>query len=633
MAVELNRVRFGVFEVDRGARELRKHGVRIKLEDQPFELLTALLEKPGDLVTRSELQARLWPPGTFVDFDKSLTKAVNKVRQALGDSPVNPRFVETLSGRGYRFIAPVDDIAKPKPGLGPDGAAPAQADRLRRGASPKGWWIVAVVSCSVVAIAAVGFAFNVGSLRDRLLTTIDRKSTAHLPGIDSIAVLPLENLSRDPEQEYFADGLTDELITDLGKMITLRVISRTSVMQYKRTKKALPEIARELNVDAAVEGTVQRSGGRVRVTAQLLQARTDRHLWAETYERDSADVIQLERQMAVAIAHEVTGRLSPAQETRFARGGTVNPRAYDAYLRGRYFWGQRIPEPTRAAIGYFEQALREDPNFALAYSGLADCYGVSWWLKDFPLAEKYARQALAVDPDLAEAYASLGIIDTSRHRFADAEKELRRALDLNPNYLMAHHWQSARLLWLGRPEEALAENERARQLDPFSFPVNHLRVYVLLGLRQYGRALEQAETEATIAPQSAYSHFQMARIYWIEGRVPDALAEERNAAALAHLLARPRDQDAVVAAFARSGLRAAQVRSAQLKEKGYKGAYPALQIAYQYGLIGGKGKVLEWLNQAFRDSGEDEGWALTAPEFDCVRSTARFHDLFRQLER
>jgi tetratricopeptide (TPR) repeat protein len=261
---------------------------------------------------------------------------------------------------------------------------------------------------------------------------------------------------------------------------------------------------------------------------------------------------------------------------------------------------------------------------------------VGFWTKgerDYSLAEKYARKALAIEPDLAEAYASLGIIDTFRHRFADAEKELRRALDLNPNYVMAHHWRSGYLLWLGRPEEALAENERARQLDPFSFPVNHLRMYVLLGLRQYDRALEQAETEATIAPQSAFSHFQMARVYWIEGRVPDALAEESKAAALAHLLARPRDLDEVSAAFARSGLRAAQGRSAQLKEKGYKGAYPALQIAYQYGLIEDKGKVLEWLNQAFRDSGEDEGWALTAPEFDCVRSTARFHDLFRQLER
>ena len=627
-----NQIRFGAFQVYWEARELRKHGVRVKLEDQPFELLTALLEKPGDILTRSELQARLWPEGTFVDFDKSLTKAVNKIRTALGDSPTAPRFIETLSGRGYRFIAPIEVVADPVRGLGPDGAATVQAGRPRK-PSLQGWWIVAAVSCAVVAIGALLFALNVGSLRDRLRATLDLKNAVAPPGIESIAVLPLENLSRDPDQEYFADGLTDDLITDLGKMITLRVISRTSVMQYKRTKKPLPEIARELNVDAAVEGTVQRSGSRVRVTAQLLQARVDKHLWAETYERDSADVIPLERQMAVAIAHEVTGRLSQAQETRFARGGTADPRAYDAYLRGRYFWGQRTPEPTRAAIGYFEQALREDPHFALAYSGLADCYAVGWWPKqDLALAEKYARKALALEPDLAEAHASLGIIDTYLHRFPDGEKELRRALDLNPNYVMAHHWWSLDLLFLGRLEEALAENDRARQLDPFSLPVNNLREYALLGLHQYERALEQAETEAAIAPQWPDPHMQMARAYWIEGRVLDALAEERKAAALAQLPACLHDVDEVAAVFARSGLRAAQVKSAQLKEKDYKNAYLALDIARQYGIVDDKGKVLEWLDQAFRDhNGYAEFSARTAPEFDCVRSDPRFHDLLRRV--
>jgi TolB-like protein/DNA-binding winged helix-turn-helix (wHTH) protein len=630
VAVNTNPIRFGAFEVRRDARELRKHGVRIKLEDQPFELLTALLEKPGDIVTRSELQARLWPEGTFVDFDKSLTKAVNKIRTALGDSPADPRFIETLSGRGYRFIAPVDVVADLAPALGPNGAAPARTGHPS-GTSREGRWIVAAASCAVVALVALLFALNAGSLRDRLRAALDLKSAAATPRIDSIAVLPLENLSRDPEQEYFADGLTDDLITDLGKMITLRVISRTSVMQYKRTRKPLPEIARELNVDAAVEGTVQRSGGRIRVTAQLLQARTDRHLWAETYERDSADVIQLERQMAVAIAHEVTGRLSPAQETRVARGGTANPRAYEAYLRGRYLFSQRLGEPVAAAVGYFEQALREDSHFALAYSGLADCYGVGWWGRvDLTLAEKYAWKALALEPDLAEAHASLGLIDTYRYKFPDAEKELRRALDLNPNYVMAHQWRSVQLLFLGRLEEGLAENERARQLDPFSLPVNHVGVYALLGLHQYDRALAQAQTEAAIAPELANPHVFIARIYWIEGRVPDALAEERKAAALWHLPGWLRDLDEVAAVFARSGLRAAQVKSAQLKEKGYKG-YGALDIAHQYGIAGNRGKVLEWLDQAFRHGVDAEFSARTAPEFDCVRSAPGFHDLLRRV--
>jgi TolB-like protein len=507
---------------------------------------------------------------------------------------------------------------------------------------------------AVAAAAAALFALNVGSMRGRLLTALGLNHAAAPPGIESIAVLPLENLSRDPADEYFAAGLTDALIADLGQTITLRVISRTSVMRYQGTQKPLPEIARELNVDAAVEGTVQRSGSRVRITVRLLQARTDRQLWAEAYDRSSADVIQLEGQMAVAIAHEVTGRVTTGQETRLARGGTSNPRAYDAYLRGRYLWNQRIAELFPAAVGYFEQALREDPHFALAYAGLADCYAVGWWAKpNVPVAEKYARKALALEPDLAQAYASLGMIDTWRFRFADARAELTRALDLNPNYAMAHHYRSAGLLMLGRLEEALAENDRARQLDPFSLPVNHLRVDMLIGLHQYDRALEQAETEAAIDPRSHHPHVKMARIYWIEGRVPEALAEDRKVAAFAHLPVRPRDLDEVAAAFARSGLHAAlvksagfeekryhpgdstwenaSIKSAELNEKGYPGAYRALQIAYQYGLAGDQGKALEWLNQAFRDDDGNANFVETAPEFDGLRGAPAFHHLLRRV--
>jgi TolB-like protein/DNA-binding winged helix-turn-helix (wHTH) protein/Tfp pilus assembly protein PilF len=627
-----SRVRFGVFELDLQAGELRKSGVLLHLPPQPFKILTLLASHPAELVTREQIRDQVWGTGTFVDFEHSLNFAIKKIRDALGDDPETPRYIQTLPRRGYRFIAPVDVVAGlVLPTLGPDEAAPVRTARPRW-APLRGNWIVVAVSAAVVAIAAVLFALNLGSVRDRLLTALDLKSAVP-PGIESIVVLPLENLSRDPEQEYFADGLTDSLITDLGNISTMRVISRTSVMQYKRTRKPLPEIARELNVDAAVEGTVQRSGGRIRITAQLLNARTDRHLWAQTYERDSEDVIRLERQMALAIAREVTGRLTPAQETRLARSTTTNPRAYDAYLRGRYLFDQRTEGPVTAAIGYYEQALREDPHFALAYSGLADCYSVAWWTKgDLSLAEKYARKALALEPDLAEGHASLGIIDTFAGKFADAEKELKRALDLNPNYVMAHHWRSVHLQLLGRPEEALAENERARQLDPFSLPVNHLRVGILLCLRQYDRAVEQAETEAVIDPQSALPYAGLARIYWIEGRVPDALAEERKVATLWHLTAWLRDLDEVAAAFARAGLRAAQVKSAQLKEKGYKDPYAAIEIAYQYGIVEDKGKVLEWLNQAFRDNALDDIYhaSQSAPELDCVRSDPRFHDLLRR---
>ena len=503
---------------------------------------------------------------------------------------------------------------------------------------------------ALVTLLATLIGLNVAGLRGRLAAYVGAHSRAPVqePHIESIAVLPLENLSHDPEQEYFADGLTDALITDLGKIATLRVISRTSVMQYKGAKKPLPQIAQGLSVDAVVEGTVQRSGNRVRITAQLLEARTDRHLWAESYECDSADVIQLEKQMALAIAHEVSGRLTTAEETRLASKRAINLPAYDAYLHGRYLWNQRTEEPATEAVGYFEQALRGDPGFALAYSGLADCYSASWSTKvDYPLAEQYARKAVALEPGLAEGHASLGIAVVSQGKFAEGEKELKRAIELNPNYAMAHHWYALHLLTLGRLSEALAENDRARQLDPFSLPINYLRGVMLLGLHEYDRAVEQLETAAAINPQSASPHEELARICWIEGRVPDALAEERTVAALAHDPALFHDQEEITSAYAKSGLPGAQLKAAQLTERRYEAnrqemesgapshdfdSYSALYVAFHYGLLKDRGKALHWLNQACHERRGLVTYDLkSAPEFDILRSDPRFQDLLRRL--
>jgi TolB-like protein/DNA-binding winged helix-turn-helix (wHTH) protein/Tfp pilus assembly protein PilF len=623
-------IRFGAYELDEATHELRKNGLRIHLQDQPWVVLCALLERPGEVVAREDLRRRLWPDGTFVDYEKSLNKAVNKLRDALCDSAETPRYVQTASRRGYRFVAPVSFVSGVAPGPGPDEAPPARAAPPLVARPGRGRWIVAAVSGAVLLIAAVPLALNVGGLRDRLLMALDLKS-ATPPRIESIAVLPLQNLSHDPEQEYFTDGLTDMLIGDLGKMGTLRVISHTSVMQYKGTRTPLPQIARELNVDAAVEGTVLRSGSRIRITAQLLLARTDTHLWSDVYERDFEDVISLERQVAVAIAHEITGRLSPAQETRLARGRITNPRAYDAYLHGRYLWNQRDAVHTAAAVGYFEQALREDPHFALAYSGLADSYSVSWWSKeDLPLAEEYARKALAFEPDLAEAHASLGIVYAYTSRFPEAEAELRRAIELNPNYAMAHHWWALNLVYFGRFEEALAENDRARQLDPFSLPVNNGRMYALVGLRQYDRAIEQCETLAVLDAARSFAPGWLVRIYWLEGRVPEAVAEARANATLRNSAARLRDLDEIAAAFSRSGLRAAQLKAAQLEELGYKSSYSPLEIAYRYGLAGNRDKVFQWLDTACRDHAPDCLTLRGSPEFDSVRSTPRFRELLRR---
>ena len=521
---------------------------------------------------------------------------------------------------------------------------PPQQGRPRGTPLQKRWLVAAMVGALAMLLATL-IGLNVVGLRGRLAAYVGTHSRAPVqaPHIESIAVLPLENLSGDPAQEYFADGMTDALITDLGKIATLRVTSRTSAMLFKGAKKPLPEIGRELGVDAVVEGTVQRSGNRVRITAQLLEARTDKHLWAETYVRDFGEIIRLEEQAALAIAHEVSGRLTTAEETRLASKRAVDPQAYDAYLHGRYLWNEREPEIAASARAYFEQALREDPGFALAYSGLADYYTVGWGLPpDQPLAEKYARKAVALEPELAEAHASLGIACVQQRKFAEGDKELKRAIELNPNYAMAHHWYSFHLLALGRPAEALAENDRARQLDPFSLPINYLRGVMLLGLHEYDRAVEQLETAAAINPQSALPHQDLARIYWIEGRVPDALAEERKVAALAHDPALFHDQQEVAAAYAKSGLPGALLKAAQLEERDYEAnrqgsgapsyeSYSALFIAYQYGLLKNREKALHWLNQACHERGNPLVWLKSTPEFDFLRSDPRFQELLRRM--
>ena len=489
------------------------------------------------------------------------------------------------------------------------------------------WYAMVSSGLALAAIVAMLLWFNIDKLRTRIFA----KSPSF--EIRSIAVLPLQNLSGDPSQEYLAEGMAEELTTNLAKIGRLRVISHTSAAQYKATKKSLPEIARELNVDAVVEGAVMRSGDRVRITAQLIHAPTDRHIWAESYERDAGEVMRLEDQVALAIAHQVSAQLTPTEERRLTNKRATNPQAYDAYLHGRYLWNERNAETIREAIGYFKQAVLEEPDFALAYSGLADCYSISWGAtQDLSLAEEYARKALALQPDLVEGHTSLGFVDQRLYKFADAEKEIRRALELNPNDVLAHHFYAHYVIAFGRLTDALAENDRARQLDPFSFPVNVMRGGILIGLHQYDRAVEQIENTAAISPQSPVPHGELARLYWIEQRVPDALAEERKAATLSHSPERLRDQEEVAATYAKFGLRAAQLKAAHRKQNGYKSDYAALDVAIQYGVLKDNQETLSWLNQSFLDRDANLPVFLkSAPEFDFVRSDPRFQDLVRRI--
>ena len=644
-AIEGRRGRFGPFSVDLVSREVHRDGHKINLQDKPFQILAMLLERPGELVTREQIRERLWPADTFVDFEHSINTAIKKLREALENGDDATRYIETLPKRGYRLIATVEEAGE-TPGevmlAGGTSVAAKEAAQPSTGRRRRLVYILGSIALAGLLLVAV----NTGGSRDAIRRWRNTLTGFPKP-IRSLAVLPLQNLSTDANDDYFADGLTDALITDLGKVSSLRVISRTSVLRYKQSKQPLSQIAHELDVDAVIEGTVLRSGDKLRVTVQLIRVLPEEHLWAERYERDISNVIALEKDLALAIAHEVTGHLTTAEETAISNPKTTNPKAYDAYLHGRYLWKDRTQKAAAGAGAFFEQALQEDPNFALAYSGLADYYTVSWgdWV-NVPRGLTYARRAVELGPDLAETHASLGIALQYQCAFAEAGKELQRAVELNQNYAMGHHWFAIHLYDMGRAEEALAENERARRLDPFSLPINYHRTVIFTSLRQYERAMEQADIVAAFGPNDA-GHRLRADIYWAQGRVPEAIAEEKAAA---DFNVRPRRRtpywDEVERIYATSGPQAALRLAAGIDESACTKppgvSVPAGlpcdpgRIASFYHLAGDKEKALYWLKRGIEQNRTSVGtgcWVARTLEtgYDDMRSDPRFQEILRGL--
>ncbi len=433
-------IRFEKFELDLSTGELRKGGTLVRLQEQPLVVLRALLEAPGEVLTREQLQKKIWPADTFVDFDHGVHAAVNRLRAVLNDSAENPRYVETVGRRGYRFIATLENIQPVRAASIPD---PLKA---RPKAPPRRWKLwTALLAASVAAMVIAGIlvAENVGGVKDWLYPS-PRRQAFH-----SLAVLPLENLTHDSQQDYFTDGMTEELITQLSKLGDLKVISRTSVMQYRGTRKTLPQIARELHVDAVVEGAVERVENRVRITAQLVNGSTDEQIWADNFDRELRDVLVLQSEVADNIAKQIDLHLTPQQQQNLHAAHLVDPDAYQSYLWGRYYWNTRTPDGLKKAGEYFADAIKKDPNFALAYSGQADYFSYLTVLggpevlkprEAMTQARAAAAKALELDDSLAEAHASMGnILQNYDWNWADAEREYKRAVLLNPNYAMAHH--------------------------------------------------------------------------------------------------------------------------------------------------------------------------------------------------
>src|SRR3984957_1535774 len=525
------RLRFGVFEADVRTGELTKRGKRLRLQEQPFQLLAILLEKPGELVTREELSNRLWPQ-TIVDFDHGLNKAIGKIREALGDSSENPRFIETVARRGYRFLADVAVVPDGQPATVADDLAPLVDSGLRgradAGKSPR----------RLTARAWGLFGFGLALVLAASLSWILYPRSHSPPAIRSLAVLPLENLSGDPAQDYFADGMTDELITRLAQINTLRVISRTSVMTYKNARKSLPEIARELNVDAVVEGSVSRSGERVRITAQLIQVPADTHVWAQSYDEDFQDTLALQSKVARDIAEQIQVTLNRQEQAALVKSKTVNPEAYEDYLKGRYFWNKRTGDALKRAIDYFSHAIQTDPTYAEAYSGLADSYALSgdWEYgvlspKDaFSKAKTAATKALALDDSLGEAHTSLAFaLDLYGWDWDAAEGEYKLAIKLNPGYATAHHWYAWHLMVTGRNSEGISELRKAENLDPLSLIISADIADALCIAHLYDESVQQSKKTLEMDPGFAVTHYEMGQALTQKHMYDKAIAEFQRA--------------------------------------------------------------------------------------------------------
>ena len=622
-------LRFDTFELDLRAGELRKRGVKLRLQGQPLQVLAILLESAGNLVTREELRSQLWPADTFVDFDHSLHNAIARIREALADSAETPRYIETLPRRGYRFIAQVEQVRAELP-LAPseNGNQTGQKGAATTQAKPR-----MAIAFTLLALVAVGSVF--------WLVRTGSHATSAAPRLRSIAVLPLENLSGDPSQEYFADGMTDELITDLAKVGALRVISRTSVMRYKGTKKSLPEIARELNVDGIVEGSVLRSGNRVRITAQLLHAPTDQHLWAETYERDLGNVLKLQSEVAQTIAQQVRVQLTPQQRALLRSSPAVNPEAYEAYLRGRYYLSNQftMAEPLNKAKGYFEESSRKDPGFALAYSGLADSYvylafsGQGGLSPDraYKSAKAALNKALELDDTIGEAYDTLGLMSWRFDwNWEAAERNFNRAIALAPSYSCAHEDRAVYLSFLGQRAEALAEIEKSNSIDPgpSSAMTESAAQYQM---RNYEALVDASRREVAANPNEWTGHYNLAVGYVGTGKLLEAISEYQKAVETSD--GNPDAVASLAHAYAVIGRRAQAEKILHDLEHKSKSVYVSpYTFATIYAGLGEKDRAFEFLEKAYQQRSLDIPWHLKADlRIDNLRSDPRFQDLARRV--
>ena len=627
-------LRFDTFQLDLHAGELRKRGVKLRLQGQPIQLLGILVQNAGILVTREEVRDQLWPADTFVDFDHSLHNAIARIREVLGDSAETPKYIETLPRRGYRFIASVEEVQAPRIAAG-NGRQKLEVVPVAPPLPPKSRAPFVLALCVGLCLAigvAIGLATWVWHIRH---------ARSGVPALRSIAVLPLQNLSGDPSQEYFADGMTEELITELSRIQALKVVSHTSVMEYKNTKKHLPQIARELGVDGIVEGSLIREGDQVRVTVQLLNGPNDQHLWSEEYERPLRGVLNLQREVAQAITQQIRIELTPQQQARLGTARPVNPGAYEDYLRGRYYLTNQftMAKPLNMAKSYFEDAIQRDPGFAPAYAGLGDSYlfltifgrGQLSVDEGYRAAKQALSKALELDESLGEAHDTLGTLSWQFERNWDAaDREYNRAIELAPSYSCAHEDRALFLSYMGRRTEALAEVAKSREIDPsISSVLTESGAYYLL--RDYDRLVEVSLRGVASNPSEWSEHLYLGTGYEATGKRLEAIVEYQKAIELSD--GDPGATAALAHVYAVTGKRAeAEKILRDLEQKAKTGHASAYALATIYAGLGDKDKAFECLEKAFREKSLDLSWSLNADfRIDNLRSDPRFQTLVRRL--
>jgi len=640
-------IRFGEdFEFDVFTRRLRRGSRALKVERIPLEILVLLVERPGEIVTRNEIVAKVWGKGAFLDTDNSIRGAIRKIRQVLKDDPEQPRFIQTVTGQGYRFVAPLisrsaegnrdvlTDIEKKeeKPET-----VQARGDLRSRFASPPirsfrassfgPRTLIAGAAVAVVAALAMGWY------------RYTHRTVEQAP-IRAIAVLPLENLSGDPSQEYFADGVTDELITEIAQLRPLRVTSRTSIMRYKGIHKSLPEIGSELGVDAILEGTVTRSGGRVRITAQLVEARSDTHLWSAEYDREMKDVISAQQEVARDVAQQIRLNVLP-QQRRPPAGRVVDPEAYDAYLKGLHFWDVHTFESMNQALHYFQDSVSRDPGFAPAWAAMATSYCVlDYQGADrpsvlYPKALAAAQKALQLDPTSAEAHTGLACIhNLFEWNWEEGQNELRKATELNPSYSLPHQWYSFILMRIGQTETSIQQMKMTLDLDPVSLRVNQSFGSRLMEGRRYREAIRQYLRVVELYPDNVSVHGSLSDAYEKVGNFEEAAKEFEK------FLTLDETGRVFLPTFKKLGYRdckrkfmvaKAKQDVIDLNRKRRRGDYvPAVEFTWAYLQMDDKEKAMHFLETAFEER-SSRMLELGLPEYDELRPDPRFQKLIARI--